>query len=77
MDKVSLPYLFSFSKYQAKCVIKFLFRQLMTSKALRFIFYQPLEQWLTVEKIRGRKKDKNSDILRTKRAFIWNKKHFP
>ena len=31
MDKVSISYLFSLSKYQTKCV-KFLFRQLMTEK---------------------------------------------
>ena len=31
MDKVSMPHLISFSRYQTKCVIKFLFRQLMTS----------------------------------------------
>ena len=31
MDKVSMSHLFSFSIYQTKCVIKFLFRQLMVS----------------------------------------------
>ena len=31
IDKVSLSYLFSFSRYQTKCVVKLLFRQLMTS----------------------------------------------
>ena len=31
IDKVSMSYLFSFSRYQGKCVIKFLFRQLLTS----------------------------------------------
>ena len=31
MEKVSMSYVFSFSRYQTKCVIKFLFRQLMTS----------------------------------------------
>ena len=31
MDKVSMLHLISFSRYQTKCVIKFLFRQLMTS----------------------------------------------
>ena len=31
IDKVYLLYLFSFTGYQTKCVIKFLFRQLMTS----------------------------------------------
>ena len=28
MDKISMSYLFSFPRYRAKCVIKFLFRQL-------------------------------------------------
>ena len=31
MDKVSMSHLISFSRYQTKCIIKFLFRQLMTS----------------------------------------------
>ena len=31
MEKVSMSYLFSFSRYQTKCVIKFLFGQLMIS----------------------------------------------
>ena len=46
MDKVSMSYPFSFSRYQTKCV-KFLFRQLMTLQTLRFIFDQALKQWLT------------------------------
>ena len=31
MDKVSMSYLFSFSRYQTKCFFKFLFRLLMMS----------------------------------------------
>ena len=31
IDKVSALYPFSFSRHQTKCVIKFLFRQLITS----------------------------------------------
>ena len=31
IDKVSMSYLFSFSRYQGKCVIEFLFGQLLTS----------------------------------------------
>ena len=45
-----MSYRFSFSLYQTKCVIKFLFRQMMTSFTLRFIFDQALKQWLTEEK---------------------------
>ena len=52
-----MSYLFSFSKYQTKYVIKFLFRQLVTSQTLRFIFDQPLKQWLTGEK---RREDENT-----------------
>ena len=38
MDKVSMSHIISFSRYQTKCVIKFVFRQLMflgsTSKSM-------------------------------------------
>ena len=46
MAKDSTSYLSSFSRYQTKYVIKFLFTQLMTSKTLRFILDQALKQWL-------------------------------
>ena len=59
MDKVSISYLFSFPRYQTKCVIKFLFRQLVMSQTLRFILYQPLKQWLTGKK---RGQDRNTKI---------------
>ena len=38
MDKVSMSYFLSFSWYQTKSVTEFLFRQLITSWTLRFIF---------------------------------------
>ena len=50
MDKVSMSYLISFSRYQTKCFIKLFFRQLMTSQTLRFFLDQPLKQWLTGRK---------------------------
>ena len=59
MDKVSMSYLISLSRYQTKCVIKSLFRQVMTSQTLRFFLNQPLKQWLTGEK---RGEDKNTKI---------------
>ena len=59
MDKVSMSHLISFSRYQTKCVIKFLFRQLMTSKILRFFLDQPLKQLLTGEK---RGEDENTKL---------------
>ena len=50
MDKASMSHFISFSRYQTKCVIKFLFRQLMTSQILRFFLDQPLKQRLTGKK---------------------------
>ena len=48
MGKISVSHFMSFSRYQTKCVIKFLFKQLMASiNLLRFIFDQVLKQWLT------------------------------
>ena len=58
MEKVSMSYPFSFLRYQTKCLISFLFRQLMTSQTFRFIFDQPLKQWLTGKK---RGEDKNTE----------------
>ena len=65
-SKVSVSCLFSFPRYQKKCVIKFLFRQLMMSQTIRFMVDQPLKQWLTGRK---RGEDGNLNISRTKRAF--------
>ena len=42
-----MSHLISFSRYQTKCVIKFLFRQLMMSQTLKFMLGQPLKKWLT------------------------------
>ena len=52
MDKVSLSYLFSL-RYQTKCVIKFLFRQLMTAQTLRFIFHHPLNKVMAEREKKG------------------------
>ena len=64
-----MSYLFSFSRYQTKCVIKFLFRQLMTSLTLRFIFDQPLKQWLT-EGRRGVDRYTKFEYLENKESFL-------
>ena len=58
MDKVSMPHLISFSRYQTKCVTKFLFRQLETSLTLRFFLNQTLEQWL-----KGKKRGKAENTI--------------
>ena len=49
MDKVSVSQLISFSRYQTKCVIKFLFGQLIT-ETLRLFLDKTLKQWLTGRK---------------------------
>ena len=75
IDKVSWSYLFSFPRYQTKCVIEFLFRQLTTLWTLRFIFNHPLKQWPTSRK---REKDRNTKnwISRERKGlFRWNNKH--
>ena len=66
IGKVSMSQLFSFSRYQTKCFIKFLFVQLMT---LGLTFDQPLKQWLTVRKRGEDGNTKNVNISRMKRAF--------
>ena len=76
MEKVSMSHLISFSRYQTKCVIKSLFRQVMTSQTLRFFLNQPLKQWLTGKK---RGEDENTKIQisqERKELFRSNKKHF-
>ena len=59
MDKVSMSHLISFLRYETKCIIKFLFRQLMTSSTLRFFLDQLLKQWLTERKIEEDENTKN------------------
>ena len=75
MDKVLMPYLFSFSRYQTKCV-KFLFRQLMTSQTLRFIFDHPLKAMVDRHKKREGWK---FEYLENEKSFldeIINYEHF-
>ena len=76
MDKVSISHFISFSRYQTKCANKFLFRQLMTSKTLRFFLNQFLKQWLTGKKVG---KDEYTKIWiprERKELFGWRKKTF-
>ena len=70
MDKVSISYLFGFSRYQTKCVIKFLLRQFMTSwTILRFIFDHPLKQWPTGRK-KGKDRNKKIEYLENEKRFL-------
>ena len=54
-----MSHLIFFSRYQTKCVIKFLFRQLRRHEFLRFFLNQALGQWLTGKK---RREDENTKI---------------
>ena len=74
IDKVSMSYLFSFSIYLTKCVIKFLFRQLLMSKTSRFILNHPQSQWMTGENWSQHGNTKNLNISRMKRAFQMKEK---
>ena len=74
-DKVSMSYFFSLSRYQTKCVIEFLFRQLMTSWTLRFFFEHLLKQWPTGRKRGKDRSTKNWISQERKELFRWNKKH--
>ena len=63
-----MSYLISLARYQTKRVIKFLFKQLMTSQILRFFLDQSLRQWLT-----GKKEEKTEiqklEYLEYKKSF--------
>ena len=61
-------HIFSFSMYQIKRLIKFLFIQLMTSSALRFIFDHPLKHWPRGE-MRGSQKYKTIN-LENEKVFL-------
>ena len=71
MDEVSMLHLISFSSYQKKIkyVIKFLFRQLMTSWISRFFLDQPLKQWLTGKK-EGKTKIQKFKYLKNEKSFL-------
>ena len=76
IGKVSMSHCFSFSRYQTKCVIEFLFRQLMMSWTLRLIFDHPVKLWLTGRKRRKDRKTKIWISRERKELLKWNKKHF-
>ena len=69
MDKVSMSYLFCFSGYLTKWIIEFLFRQLMTSRTLRFIFDHPPKQWPTGKK-EGRTEIQKIEYLENEKNFL-------
>ena len=58
----------SFLRYQTKCVIKFLFRQLMTSCTLRFILDQALKKRLTEKN--GKMEIQKLEYLENEMSFL-------
>ena len=66
----------SFSRFQTKCVFKFLFRQLMKSWTSKYVFDQALKQWLTGRKRGEDGNTKNWISWERKELFRGNKKHF-
>ena len=69
IDNISMKYLFFlFSRYQTKCEIKFIFRQLTTSWTLGFIFII-----LSCNNQKGKKEEK-TEIQKFK--YIQNEKSF-
>ena len=71
-----MSYLFSFPRYQTKCVIKLLFRQLMMSQTIRFMLDQPLNQWLAWRKRGEDGNTKTRTSREWKELFRLNKKRF-
>ena len=69
MDKVSMPYLFSFPRYQTKCVIEFLFQTIDDIINFKIYLGSSCKAMADREKKRGGRKYKNLNISRTKRAF--------
>ena len=69
LTKVSMSYLLSFWRCQTKCVIKFIFRQLIKTWSLKLIFDHPLNQWLKGTKRGEDDKIKTWKSFRMKRAF--------
>ena len=65
MDKASMSHLISFSRYQAKCIIKFLFRQLMTSQ----IFGSTSKAMADREK-RGEEENAKCKYLKNEKRFL-------
>ena len=69
MDKVSMSCVFSFSRYQTKCVLEILLKQLMTSWTLRFVFDHPLSNGRQVEK-EGRTEIQKNEYLDNEKSSL-------
>ena len=68
-----MSHLISFSRYQTKCVIKFLFRQLMTSFK---IFLRSSSKAMTDGKKEGKRKIQKFKYLNNEKSFLDETKNF-
>ena len=64
-----MSYVFSFSRYQTKCVLELVLKQLMTSWTLRFIFDHPLSNGRQVEK-EGRTEIQKNEYLENEKSSL-------
>ena len=69
MDEVSVSYLFSFPRYQIKCVNKFLVKKVDDVINFEIYLQTTSKHMADREKKRGRRKYKNLNMSRKKRAF--------
>ena len=68
-----MSYLFSFSRYQTKCVIRSLFRQLMLSKTLGLVFDHPLSNVQDAEE-EGKTEIQKCECLENEKSFLHENK---
>ena len=64
-----MSYLFSSPRYQTKCIIKFLFSQLMMPQTIKFMLDQHLKQWLTRRK-RGKAEIQKFEYIENEKSFL-------
>ena len=69
MDKASMSHLISFSRYQTKCIIKFLFIQLMMSWIFN-IFIGSSSKAMADGKKEGKTKIQKFEYLENKKSFL-------
>ena len=69
MTKLQLHVLFPSQDIKQKFIIKFLFRQLLTSQTLRFIFEHPVRQSLTRQR-KGKMGIQTFEYLENEKSFL-------
>ena len=71
MDKVSMSYLFSFLRYQAKCLIKFLYRKLMRLMRQFFeIYLRSTSKTVADGEKEGKTEIQKFEYLKNEKSFL-------